>query len=318
MALAPVAASDASASGHEETRSLTLSVVVPIFDEESTIGDCLERLCTQLDSVHEIVVVDNNSSDAGPAIVAALSETYPQIRLISESEQGLVYARNRGMDAATGDLIARIDADTRVGADWATTIVRFFTSDTAGCWSALCGRGEAYGVPFAGRFDRWKIRLRPRARRRPDRDRHGHNGAEREASEVPVLYGSNMIVRREMWWTIRENVSMRRDIFEDVDTGLCVQDAGGRNAFLTSLTVGVSPRRMETGMSSFVTYMSFLPRTFLLHRRCGLALGATVVYLPALTVLHAARLAVLRAYDAETGSFGLRNMLRPRTDRLLP
>ncbi|GAC48521.1 glycosyltransferase family 2 protein [Gordonia aichiensis] len=306
MTLTPLAAPDARRS--DRTGMLTLSVVVPVFDEESTIGECLGRLCAQIDDIHEIVVVDNNSTDRGPDIVATLAEEYPQIRLISESRQGLVYARNAGMDAATGDLVARIDADTRVGDRWAKTIVGFFAADDAQTWSALCGRGEAYGVPFDGRFDKWKIRLHPL-----NRDRE-----VREPSEIPVLHGSNMIVRREVWGRIRDRVSMRRDIFEDVDMGLCVQDTGGRNAFLPALTVGVSPRRMETGMSSFVTYMSFLPRTFALHKRYGLALGAAMVYLPALTALHAARLVLLRSYDPETGGFDVRNLLRQRADRLLP
>ncbi len=306
MTLAPLAASDSNRLG--KTHTITLSVVVPVYDEESTIGECLDRLCAQIGHIHEIIVVDNNSTDRGPDIIRALAQKFSQIRLITEPQQGLVFARNAGMNSATGDLVARIDADTRVGPDWAETIVDFFMADGAQAWSALCGRGEAYGVPFDGRFDKWKIRLHPL-----NRDRE-----VRAPSEIPVLYGSNMVVRREVWSRIRDRVSMRRDIFEDVDLGLCVQDAGGRNAFLPALTVGVSPRRMETGMSSFVTYMSFLPRTFALHRRYGLALGAAAVYLPALTALHGARLLMLRSYDPETGGFGVRNMLRQRHDRLLP
>lgn len=290
------------------TPALTLSVVVPAYNEQEVIGECLRRLVAQGDAITEIVVVDNNSTDDGMAVVAKMARTYPYIRTITESQQGLVYARNSGIDAATGDLVARIDADTRVPDGWAQTIVDFFAADTDGDWAALCGRGEAYGVPFAGRFDKWKIRAHPLNR--------GHD--HRAVSEIPVLYGSNMILRRDTWAGIRDRVSMRRDVFEDVDMGLCVQDAGGRNAFLPSLTVGVSPRRMETGMPAFVRYMSFLPRTFMLHRRYAFALGAAAVYVPALTVLHTGRLVALRTYDVESGRFDPRNLLRGGSDRILP
>ncbi|QHD85483.1 glycosyltransferase [Gordonia sp. JH63] len=288
---------------------LTFSVVVPVFDEEDTIGDCLTRLAAQFDQITEIVVVDNNSTDGGRAVIDAWCSADPRVRVIDEARQGLVYARNAGLDAATGDLIARIDADTRVPPDWARTIVEFFTADVRGDWAALCGRGEAYDVPLAGRFDRWKTRLHPLNKLR----------SEKSVSEVPVLYGSNMVVRRATWVRIRDRVSMRRNIFEDVDMGLCVGDAGGRNAFLRSLTVGVSPRRMETGMVPFVRYMSFLPRTFLLHRRVGLAAGSAAVYVPAITVAHALRLVVLRSYDSRTGRVDPRNLLRGGgSDRVLP
>ncbi|MDZ7910263.1 MAG: glycosyltransferase family 2 protein [Rhodococcus sp. (in: high G+C Gram-positive bacteria)] len=273
-----------------ERRTPTLTVVVPAFDEEDTIAACLDRLATQ-DRIDEIVVVDNNSTDRTVETVLDFAERHPKIRLIHEAEQGLVYARNAGMDAATGDLIARIDSDTMVGEHWSRTIVDFFAADVDRTWSALCGRGEAYDVPLSGRFDKWKIKLHPLGDRR----------SSDEVKEIPVLYGSNMVVRREVWHRIRTRVSMRRDIFEDVDMGLCIQDDGGRNAFLASLTVGVSPRRMQSSLPEFTRYMSFLPRTFALHRRFAYTAGTALIYVPALTVLHTGRLLMLRLYDSETG-----------------
>ncbi|MEE4024257.1 glycosyltransferase family 2 protein [Gordonia sp. PKS22-38] len=294
--------------GSGEAGPPTLSVVVPVYNEEDTIGECLRRLTSQTGRVAEIVVVDNNSTDATTSIVDEFVAAHPAVRVIRESRQGLVYARNTGMDAATGDLVARIDADTRVEPDWAQTIIDFFVSDIDGHWSALCGRGEAYGVPLAGRFDRWKIWIHPLGRRR----------AHRTVTEIPVLYGSNMVLRRDVWRSIRPRVSMRRDIFEDVDIGLCVSEAGGRNAFLASLTVGVSARRMRSGLPAFVTYMSFLPRTFAIHRRYALTAGSALVYVPALTAMHALRLAAISLYDSDTGAWSPPGR-RPRvSERVLP
>lgn len=295
--------------------TMALSVVIPAYNEEDTIGTCLELLVEQSDHIAEVIVVDNNSTDRTRAIVDDWRARCPRIRIVDESMQGLVYARNSGMDAAVGDVIARIDADTRIPQGWARSIVEFFESDADGRWSALCGRGAAYGLPCEGAMSRLRRRLDPVLvhLRRPARD-----GSATEPRESPVLYGSNMVVRREVWEVIRTRVSMRRDIFEDVDMGLCVQDIGGRNAFLASLTVGVSPRRMETGVLAFVQYMSFLPRTLLLHRRYALAAVTAVGYLPPVIVVHAGRLVLIRAHDAETGTFSIRNVWRSTTQRGLP
>ncbi|WP_066907989.1 glycosyltransferase family 2 protein [Millisia brevis] len=285
-----------------------LSVVVPAYNEEDTITDCLDRLTDQLEHIREIVVVNNNSTDRTVDLVECIAERHPQVRLINEAQQGLVYARCAGMDSAIGDLIARIDADTLVRPGWARTIVEFFRDDTDDRWSALCGRGEAYGVPLSGRFEKWKIALHPLGDRR----------VGRAVKEVPVLYGSNMVIRREVWKRIRDRVSMRRDVFEDVDVGLCVNDIGGRNAFLGTLTVGVSPRRMETGLRDFAGYMSCLPRTFLLHRRFGFAAGAALIYVPTLVVLHAGRLVAIRVYDDRTGRFTTSRPRRQTSSRVRP
>ncbi|WP_076477406.1 glycosyltransferase family 2 protein [Williamsia sterculiae] len=286
----------------------TFSVVIPIYNEEVAIRHCLDRLTAQIDDITEIVVVDNNSTDDGMSVVAEFRARFPQIRVVTATEQGLVHARNVGLDAAAGDLIARIDADTRVPEQWARTIIDFFVADGAGEWASMCGRGEAYGLPFAGRFDRWKIAIHPLSKRR----------AHRTVTELPVLYGSNMVLRRETWHRIRDRVSMRRDIFEDVDMGLCVTETGGRNAFLADLTVGVSPRRMESPMGEFVRYMSFLPRTFALHRRYGFTVGSASVYLPALVVMHAGRLMMFRLYDPEVERFTVRKLFTARSGRVLP
>ncbi|MBT0566869.1 glycosyltransferase family 2 protein [Williamsia sp. CHRR-6] len=292
--------------------SKCLSVVIPTYNEEEIVGECLGRLLTQLDHIREIVVVDNNSTDSTVAIVTGLARQHPEIRVITETEQGLVFARNAGMNAATGDFVARIDSDSLVPPHWAQTIVEFFLADTEQRWAALCGRGEAYGLPYGDGITRLKKRLPVN----PFRSAATEDNPT--VRSVPVLYGSNMVLRATTWAAIRDRVSMRRDVFEDVDMGLCVGETGGRNAFLPHITVGVSPRRMETGMVGFVRYMSFLPRTLLLHQRFGYAFGAITIYLPWISFTHALRLILIRSYDAQSQTYSARNILRPTEDRVVP
>lgn len=297
--------------------SKCLSVVVPTFNEEEVIGECLERLSRQLDHILEVVVVDNNSTDKTADIVATFTERFSEITMISEPRQGLVFARNAGLDASTGPMVARIDSDTLVPEHWAERIVEFLSNDTDRRWAAVCGRGEAYGLPYGTALSDLKERYSPLRSARAKSMSSGRAGGS-GVKDVPVLYGSNMVLRRETWLQVRDRVSMRRDLFEDVDTGLCVQESGGRNAFLPDITVGVSPRRMETSVPGFVAYMICLPRTLLLHRRFAWAALAMSVYLPLVTVLHAGRLVVIRAYDKETGQFAAKNLLRPTDDRVMP
>ncbi|KAF0845239.1 glycosyltransferase family 2 protein [Nocardia caishijiensis] len=282
----------------------TLSVVIPAFDEEEIIGECLARLVAQRVHITEVVVVDNNSTDRTREIVAEYAARWSAIRLLTESEQGLVHARNRGLDSATGELLARIDADTLVPPHWAGHIVDFFAADADHDWAAACGRGQAYDLPYGDTVG--ALRQRWRARK-----------ADR-VKAVPVLYGSNMILRASTWARVRDRVTMRRDIFEDVDTGLCVTETGGRNAFLPTITVGVAPRRMATGTASFARYMACLPRTLVLHRRYGLALAAATVYLPAIITLHAARLALLRLHNPGNGQFTPTEVWHKPSDRVAP
>ncbi len=95
-----------------------LSVVVPVFNEESAVADCIERLLTQSE-IDEILIVDNNSTDGTASIIQEFAEKYDRVRYVFEARQGVVHARNAGFGASTGSIIGRIDADTRVPPGWA-------------------------------------------------------------------------------------------------------------------------------------------------------------------------------------------------------
>ncbi|MEU8664931.1 glycosyltransferase family 2 protein, partial [Actinoplanes philippinensis] len=89
---------------------MLISVVVPVYNEEHFLRACLDAILRQHEPVHEIVVVDNGSDDATPRI---LDEYAGRVTILHEPRRGVQHARNRGLDAATGDVLGRIDADTR-------------------------------------------------------------------------------------------------------------------------------------------------------------------------------------------------------------
>jgi glycosyltransferase involved in cell wall biosynthesis len=95
--------------------SPSLSCVVPAFNEAASIGTTLAALLATLRPLferYEVIVVDDGSSDATPAIVERLCAQYPQLVLLRLSRNfGKEAALTAGLEAATGDLVLFMDAD---------------------------------------------------------------------------------------------------------------------------------------------------------------------------------------------------------------
>ena len=87
-----------------------LSIVLPCRDAAATIDDALGSIAAQTVADFECIVVDNGSIDSSRRRAAALAARDPRFRLI-DSDGNLVRALNRGIDAAHGTVIARMDAD---------------------------------------------------------------------------------------------------------------------------------------------------------------------------------------------------------------
>ena len=88
-----------------------LSIVVPTFDCEAYLHECLDSVLSQLPSDCELVVVDDGSRDATPAMLRALSGTRENLRVVLRGHGGVSAARNAGLDAARGDYVAFLDCD---------------------------------------------------------------------------------------------------------------------------------------------------------------------------------------------------------------
>lgn len=98
----------------------SVSFVIIAYNEASNISQTLHSIVA-LDGLntHEIIVVDDGSSDDTREVVAKLARGNPNIKLFSlESNHGRGYARSKGIAEARGELIATIDADIILPADW--------------------------------------------------------------------------------------------------------------------------------------------------------------------------------------------------------
>lgn len=85
------------------------SVVIPLFNKEGCIAKTLDSVLAQSFRDFEVIVVDDGSSDGSAGIVAAINDA--RIKYISQKNGGPSSARNTGIKAATGEMVAFIDAD---------------------------------------------------------------------------------------------------------------------------------------------------------------------------------------------------------------
>ena len=102
-----------------------ISVIVCTYNGSRTIRDCLDALLRVEYSNFEVIVVDDGSTDAAPEIACK----YP-VRLISTENRGLSSARNAGLEAATGEIVAYLDDDAYPDPHWLTYLAASFIHTT--------------------------------------------------------------------------------------------------------------------------------------------------------------------------------------------
>lgn len=110
---------------------LDASVVIPVYNGESTIAACIESVLRQSypKESYEIIVVDNGSNDGTADLLEAYSN---HIEVYDESKRGAAAARNRGISTARGESIAFIDADCVAHQDWLANLIRPLRNGTLG------------------------------------------------------------------------------------------------------------------------------------------------------------------------------------------
>lgn len=101
-------------------------MIIPAFNEEKYLSQCLTSLKNQSYSPLEIIVVDNNSTDQTAEIAKKFGA-----KVVFEKKQGTAYARDKGFQITRGEIIARTDADTILPSDWLLKIIKNFERNPA-------------------------------------------------------------------------------------------------------------------------------------------------------------------------------------------
>ena len=106
-----------------------VSVIVPIYNVEKYLHDCINSIICQSYEKLEIILVDDGSTDSSPGIADSFSDT--RIRVYHRQNGGVSKARNFGVDNANGDFLAFVDADDTIAKDYIKFLVENALKDNA-------------------------------------------------------------------------------------------------------------------------------------------------------------------------------------------
>lgn len=261
-------------------KALTLSIVIPVYNEESYLKPCLEAIAALSEPPDEVIVVDNNSTDQ----TAAIAQQYPFVRYIREPHQGVLYARTTGFNAATGDIIGRIDGDTLLPEDWVTNVKAVFHDRPL---AAVSGPVSYYDMPLEPLNFRIDLTIRTLVAK---------------TNSTGFLFGTNMALRRSAWKAVRTSLCDQRDIHEDLDLAIHLQRLGRQIAYVPRLRARMSARRFDDNLLSFYRYLKMHQTSFSAHGiRSSLPYVTRLLYLLSYFILKPVR----AAYNPAKGTFTL-------------
>ena len=101
-----------------EKRKAEISIIVPVYKTEAYVEDCVRSILAQSFTDWELILVDDGSPDASGAICDRLAAEDPRIRVLHQENGGVSRARNRGLEAAHGKLLAFVDSDDKIRANY--------------------------------------------------------------------------------------------------------------------------------------------------------------------------------------------------------
>ncbi len=202
----------------------TVSVVIPVRDDGPLLRACLRELAGQTVVPDEIVVVDNGSTDDSAAIARAAGA-----RVVFCGERGIPAAAAAGYDAATGDLILRLDADSLPAPTWVASLVEALADPDV---DAVTGGAVFHDGPASRRVVMARAFLGL------------YTACAFPALGHTPLWGSNMAFRRRAWLAVREDLHRDPELHDDLDLAYHL-GVGHRIRYVPGRHMRVSSRTVE-------------------------------------------------------------------------
>jgi len=188
-----------------------ISVVVATYNGGRTLRPCLESLRRLRYPDYEVIVADDGSTDDTPEIL----RDFPDLHVITQDNRGLSAARNAGIEAATGEIVAFTDSDCFVDRDWLYHLAAAFEREN------IAGAG---GPNLTPEDDGAAARAVARA---PGHATH----VLLPNDEVEHVPGCNMAFRRSVLLSVNGFDPVFRKAGDDVDVIWRMQDMGYRIGF---------------------------------------------------------------------------------------
>ena len=98
----------------EMTTGNLISVIIPVFNAEKYLSECLNSIVSNTYKDLEIICIDDGSTDRSPDILKDFATNDHRIKIITQENQGVSSARNAGLKAMTGDFAAFVDSDDMI------------------------------------------------------------------------------------------------------------------------------------------------------------------------------------------------------------
>ena len=110
---------------------MKLSVIIPTYNEEKVVGECINSLDKQTHPDFETIMVDDGSTDGTLDILKALRGKIDNLKILKQKHKGPGAARNLGANEARGDILVFVDADMTFDKNFLKNLVRPIVSGSA-------------------------------------------------------------------------------------------------------------------------------------------------------------------------------------------
>ena len=198
---------------------MKISVIVPVYNVEAYLPECIRSVLEQSMSDFEMILVDDGSTDGCPAICDAAAEQDDRVRVIHQKNGGLSRARNAGLDAARGEWIGFVDSDDCIHPDMYEKLLAAAEKNDADM--AICN---------ILRVDVQRVPLEEQGQQVPD----GVFSREEILSrfrEIPFHLAYNRVYRKHIFQNLRfpegklnEDVYIVTAVLDQVNRVACLSD----------------------------------------------------------------------------------------------
>lgn len=144
---------DERVSMSRSKNGLTVTVIIPVYNREKELAECLDALTNQNRRPDEIIVVDDGSTDGTKNI----AEAYSLVTILSQKNAGPAKARNAGAKKAKSDIVLFLDSDCVAEKNWLEEMLKPFDEKNV---VGVQGAYKTKQTSLAARFDQLDIEYR--------------------------------------------------------------------------------------------------------------------------------------------------------------
>ena len=202
-----------------------VSIIMPVHNEAASLDATLASVCSQAtDASIELIVVDDNSTDRSRSIIKRWADRDERVRLVNSPRRGIPQALNRGLKAARGRYLIRVDGHSIIPPDYVQALLDHIRSDAC---EGVGGHKRAVGQGTFGRA----VAVAHGSRFGIGDSKYHHSQREELVDHIP--FGAYVTERAHAIGGWDEKLSTN----EDYDFDFRYQQAGGRLLFDPAIVV---------------------------------------------------------------------------------